>query len=234
MSKISKIAGAIQIGELGALAQAVAARYAQAADALSGDAILAALMKSEKAEADAIISAINRTKNASSLDEKDAARDEAITALFDTAKAYTLLGTAAEKETAKKVSAILEKYRGIAHLNNANESAQIASLLEDLDKEGNKASVDALANLAAAASALKAAEADFLAAQKAQEDAKINAGDSATAVKKRLLALMNDKVVPYLNIAADTVGGAYSDLAAQAALAVSKSNAVVTARAKHA
>ena len=159
MATIGKINKNIQIAELGTLAQAIGARYDENAAKIGEDRILSALMVQEKKESTALISAMNRTKSASSLVEKDNARDEAISALFDMAKAYTLLGTASQKPTAVKVCSLLDKYKGIAHLNNATESAKIASLLEDLDKEGNKEAVEELPNLAEAVAALRAYQA---------------------------------------------------------------------------
>ena len=117
-------------------------------------------------------------------------------------------------------------------MNNATESAKIASLLEDLDKEGNKEAVEALPNLAEAVAAVRAAEADFLASVKAQEDEKLGLGDNASAVKKRLIALLNDKLIAYLNIASELFAENYGAFAEQVALAVNKSNSVVTQRAK--
>lgn len=231
-SKVPKVQNNIQIAELGTLSQAIGVRYDENAAKIGEDRILDALMANEKKESNALISSMNRTKSASSLVEKDSARDEALSALIDMAKAYTLLGTASQKQTAVKVCALLDKYKGIAHLNNATESAKIASLLEDLDKEGNKEAVEALPNLAEAVAAVRAAEADFLAGVKAQEDEKLGLGDNASAVKKRLVSLLNDKLIAYLNIASELFAENYGAFAEQVSLAVNKSNSVVTQRAK--
>lgn len=231
-SKVPKVQNNIQIAELGTLSQAIGVRYDENAAKIGEDKILDSLMANEKKESNALISSMNRTKSASSLVEKDSARDEALSALIDMAKAYTLLGTASQKQTAVKVCALLDKYKGIAHLNNATESAKIASLLEDLDKEGNKEAVEALPNLAEAVAAVRAAEADFLAGVKAQEDEKLGLGDNASAVKKRLIALLNDKLIAYLNIASELFAENYGAFAEQVSLAVNKSNSVVTQRAK--
>lgn len=231
-SKVPKVQNNIQIAELGTLSQAIGVRYDENLSKIGEDKILNALMSAEKKESNALISSMNRTKSASSLVEKDSARDEALSALIDMAKAYTLLGTASQKQTAVKVCALLDKYKGIAHLNNATESAKIASLLEDLDKEGNKEAVEALPNLAEAVAAVRAAEADFLAGVKAQEDEKLGLGDNASAVKKRLIALLNDKLIAYLNIASELFAENYGAFAEQVSLAVNKSNSVVTQRAK--
>lgn len=231
-SKVPKVQNNIQIAELGTLSQAIGVRYDENLSKIGEDRILDALMANEKKESNALISSMNRTKSASSLVEKDSARDEALSALIDMAKAYTLLGTASQKQTAVKVCALLDKYKGIAHLNNATESAKIASLLEDLDKEGNKEAVEALPNLAEAVAAVRAAEADFLAGVKAQEDEKLGLGDNASAVKKRLVSLLNDKLIAYLNIASELFAENYGAFAEQVSLAVNKSNSVVTQRAK--
>ena len=232
MATVGKVNKNIQIAELGTLSQAIGVRYDENLSKIGEDRILDSLMANEKKESNALISSMNRTKSASSLVEKDSARDEALSALIDMAKAYTLLGTASQKQTAVKVCALLDKYKGIAHLNNATESAKIASLLEDLDKEGNKEAVEALPNLAEAGSAVRAAEADFLAGVKAQEDEKLGLGDNASAVKKRLVCLLNDKLIAYLNIASELFAENYGAFAEQVSLAVNKSNSVVTQRAK--
>ena len=231
-SKVPKVQNNIQIAELGTLSQGIGSRYDENTAKIGEDRLLDALMAQEKKESNALISSMNRTKSASSLEAKDNARDEAISALFDMAKAYTLLGTASQKQTAVKVCSLLDKYKGIAHLNNASESAKVASLLEDLDKEGNKEAVEALPNLSEAVAALRDAESEFLACVKAQEDEKLGLGDNASAVKKRLICLLNEKLIPYLNIASELFADNYGSFAEQVALSVNKSNSVVTQRAK--
>ena len=51
-------------------------------------------------------------------------------------------------------------------------------------------------------------------------------------MKKRLVCLLNDKLIPYLNIASELFAENYGSFAEQIALAVNKSNSVVTQRAK--
>lgn len=229
---IQKLNYAIQVGELGTLAMAIGERHDEFAANFAGDKVMDAVMSGEKKETDAIITAIKRTKNASRADELDAARDNAFTALGDTAKAYLLLGAAAEKETAREILTVLEKYRGIAHLNNANESAQLASLFKDADAPLLKTKIEALPNLEAAFAALRAAESAFLAETKAQNDQKIGAGENASSVKKRLVSLLNDQLIPYLNVASVAVPADYGAFADAVAVLVQKANAVVVQRSK--
>jgi len=232
MDKVVRVNKNIQIGELGTLSQAISARYDECKDKLATDAVLTAVMAEEKKESEAIITAINRTKNASRLDELDSSRDTALTTLFDTVKAYSLLGAAADKQKASEIAKIIEKYKGIAHLNNANESAQIASMLEDLSAESAKVNLEGLTNLNDAIESLRVAENAFLAGVKALEEQKIALGDNASSIKKRLIAVLNDKLVPYLNIASSVISEEYSPFADSVAILNQKANAVVIQRAK--
>lgn len=229
---IDKVNSAIQIGEMGTLSKTVGARYDEYLAKLEGDRILSLVMAEEKAEAENIIVAINRTKSASRLEETDAKRDEALTTLFDTAKAYTVLGKADEKASAKSLCAIFNKYHNIAYMNNSNESAQILSMFKDLESESAKANLASLSAVSDAVEAVRVAEDNFLAEIKANEDQKIALGSNASSIKKRLVSILNDKLVPYLNVASAVAKEDYSPFADSVAILIKNANAVVNQRAK--
>ena len=84
----------------------------------------------------------------------------------------------------------------------------------------------------AAFAALRAAESAFLAETKAQNDQKIGAGENASSVKKRLVSLLNDQLIPYLNVASVAVPADYGAFADAVAVLVQKANAVVVQRSK--
>ena len=104
-------------------------------------------------------------------------------------------------KAAGEVCAVLEKYgRGMTSKCYAEQTALTESLLEDLGKATEK--IAALAGVAELVAQLREAQVTFAAAYDGYIRAKAGKGESASSFKKPLVALINDGIVPYLNIVA--------------------------------
>ena len=96
---------------------------------------------------------------------------------------------------------MLDKYgRGMTSKNYADQTALTESLLEDLGAEKIAAQVKALSGVAELVAALREAQDRFAAAHDGYIKAKAGKGESASSLKKPIVALINDNIVPYLNI----------------------------------
>ena len=61
---------------------------------------------------------------------------------------------------------------------------------------------------------------------------KSSSTDSATTLRKKLFSLINDDIIPYLNIASKHAGAEYEELAKRIAEEVSNTNAKIALRDK--
>jgi len=231
---VKKILFNIQVGELASLARQISSHYDDAKAEVHTDELLTRIMQGEKQEADAIITALTPTKSHSKLDKKDSKRDESISTLFSTVDAYLFIGSEEEKLHAEALKASLARYSGITRLNFANESGYIKAMLAFLAEEEARTHIASLPKVAKAVQAVEEREEEFLQEIKEREAQKINATESASMVKKRLFSILNDQLIPYLNIASVVWSELYSDFAAAVNASIEKANATVSQRSKKA
>lgn len=228
--KVAYVRGNIQISELATLGTLHGAKYDEASKAVKADALLAMIASHEKSETAALTTSINRTKTTSNLSALDERRDALLEELSDVVSGLRHSRKESKKAAANEVSAILAKYRGISRLSIANESGQMKSLLEDLD--GVKTKIAELDDAAAIITDLRAAENAVIAELNKIDADKIASGASASEIKKRLVSIINDELVPYLNVAKLLKGDVYGDFADSVAASITRANATVDTRLK--
>lgn len=223
----------LRVTEADALSDALVELYARAAG-LSGDSYLSGVMGEVKERSASLTTAIKRTKVSSSLDEADAKRDEAVLSLGTILAGYAALPIAAKKQAAQNVIAVYNKYgKKIARANYADESSLIESLLEDLAASALSADIDSLEGVSETIAALREAETAFKAANAdyVQKSALASEQESAYVIKKSLVALINDKLLPYLDTMKNVNPALYADFAKEVELAVNRANETVAKRA---
>ena len=199
--------------------------------AIAKDANLAAIVAEvEKLSAD-ITTAIKADKVSTSLKDADTKRDELIRSLFTLLLGYAAIPLADKKAAAEKLLAVTEKYKGITSEAYARESSLIESMLEDFGNATLADSIKALDGVADLLAALRSAQDDFNAANDTATAALTAKGESAYALKKPLLAAINEKLVPYVS-AMSAINAEYADFAAKADVEISKANASVGKKAK--
>ncbi len=168
-----------------------------------------------------LTTAIRQDTVSSRLDEKDAARDSAVRDLGTLIQGYTAIPVAEKKAAAQKLDAVLSKYgKKIVNETYASESSLIESLLEDLG--ALEAETTLLEGVAALVAGLRTAQDEFNAANDDFTAAKGARSESASQVKKELVALVNLKIVPYLS--AVGVSDAYKDFAAKVEAEIVRAN----------
>ncbi|MBE0651017.1 MAG: hypothetical protein IH595_09255 [Bacteroidales bacterium] len=182
---------------------AVAARIADAykGTGLSTDAWLSGLMTGLEDDQSLLTAAIKRMKAESELEAQDELRDAEIRALY-----YLVLGLQhhpdqAIKAAAQKVFAVLEHYGlSVTAESYASESALVGSMLADLAKPELQEPIAALSGCAESIAKLKTAEDNFNVALIAFEEEKAHEStlENATVIKKRVVNLINNKLLVYL------------------------------------
>ena len=205
MAKVVKVINNVRTTELDALSDAMEREYRLAcgdgATAVAKDAVLKAQFGQLADLSARNTTAIRQDAVVSTLDEADSARDAATRDLFTLAGGYTASPFAEVKSAATDVCAVLDKYgRGMTSKNYADQTALTESLLEDLGAEKIAAQVKALSGVAELVAALREAQDRFAAAHDGYIKAKAGKGESASSLKKPIVALINDNIVPYLNI----------------------------------
>lgn len=227
-NKIGKIHFNIQNAELADFAPKLYSWYA--ASAAAGDVILKPMMSKEKESGDALLTAFKRQKIVSGLDEADKARDEATVSLYAVVDGYARFPLAEKKSAAVQLLTVLDKYRGLTRQSLNKQSTETMSLLEDLAKDEFASSIKALDGVADLIAKVSAAQAAFRAEEARLVESKAGAGDNATTLRKKLFSLINDDIIPYLNIAAKYGDEGYAELARKVAAEVDATNLKVTQR----
>ena len=166
------------------------------------------------------------------LDEADAVRDDAIRALGTLIEGYTAIPFEDQKEAAYALKSIFDKYgKRIASEPFAVESSLIESMIFDFNTPITLAAVATLPGVTELLGQLRAAQDAFNTASDKQTEA--NAAEkppSATAIKKDMLTLFNDRLIPYLNTMMMANPDVFATFARQAEVEIDRANATVTQR----
>ncbi len=233
MVKVAKLINSVRTTELDALSDAMEREYKLACGDGSTAVAKDAVLKSQFAQLSDLsarnTTAIKQDAVVSTLDEADGRRDAVTRDLFTLAGGYTASPFAEVKSAAGDVCAVLEKYgRGMTSKNYADQTALTESLLEDLGAEKVAAQIKSLSGVAELVASLREAQDAFAAAHDGYIKAKAGKGESASSLKKPIVSLVNDDIVPYLNIVAAMEG--YADFVAVIAGNVKKTNDTVSRR----
>lgn len=195
-------------------------------------------LKSQIAElttlSDAITAAILQDKAVSNLDEADSKRDEAIKNLGALLSGYAVFPLEEKKAAALSLKAVYEKYAksGILSASYISESSMIESLLKDLAAAEAVSSIEKLDGVAQMVVAIRAAQDNFTAANDAFVKAQGSKGASASSYKKPILAVINDRLVPYLNTMSIVGNTAVADFSKGVETEITRVNESVAKRAK--
>ncbi|MDE6705419.1 MAG: hypothetical protein K2J81_05895 [Treponemataceae bacterium] len=233
MVTVAKVNGKVRTTELDALSDAMEREYklacADGSTAVAKDAVLKGQFAQLADLSARNTTAIRQDAVVSTLDEADSARDVATRDLFTLAGGYTASPFAEVRAAAVGVCAVLDKYgRGMTGKNYADQTALTESLLEDLGAEKVAAQVKALSGVAELVAQLREAQDAFAAAHDGYIKAKAGKGESASSLKKPIVSLINDNIVPYLNIVAAMDG--YADFVAAVAGNIKNTNDTVARR----
>ncbi|MDE7141255.1 MAG: hypothetical protein K2M90_07725 [Treponemataceae bacterium] len=204
MVTVAKVNGKVRTTELDALSDAMEREYRLAcgdgATAVGRDAVL-------KAQFGQLADLSARNTTAIKQDAVVSTLDAATRDLFTLAGGYMASPFTEVRAAATDVCAVLEKYgRGMTSKNYADQTALTESLLEDLGAEKVAAQVRALSGVAELVAQLRGAQDGFASAHDGYVRAMAGKGESASSLKKPIVSLINDNIVPYLNIVAAVAG----------------------------
>lgn len=193
---MKKISSNMKLTELDSLSDTLVRLY-KAQEALSKDAMLSAIMADIESASDRLTAAIKRDAVSSGLEDADSRRDEAVRLLGTLVEGYTAIPFAEQKAAAETLKTLFDKYgKKIAGESYAAESSLIESMLADFAAKDTEQK--ALPGVPELVQNLRASEDAFKSASDEFASAKNGKGESATAVKKVLVSLLNDRLVPYL------------------------------------
>ena len=233
MAKVEKLSSkSVRVTELDALSDAMEREYKSAcgdgSTAVAKDTVLKGLFEQLIDLSARNTTAIKQDAVVSTLDEADSARDSVTRDIFTLTNGYTASPFAEVKSAAADVCATLDKYgRGMTSKGYAEQTALTESLLEDLGKATEK--IAALSGVAELVASLREAQDGFASAHDAYIKAKADKGESASSLKKPIVSLINDSIVPYLNIVAAMEG--YADFITAVAGNIKRTNDTMARRA---
>jgi hypothetical protein len=202
---------------------------------LNSNTHLSAMFTDLETQSELLTSAINRWKAESALDAKDSVRDNQVRALFYLVQGFLYHPDPGVKKAAEAVEEVLDNYGlNITRESYSTESSLIVSLLNDFSKQKLQDAIALLPGCAEILTSLLAAQTDFETTRidyeekKAQESTEPN----ATTIKKRVVGIINERIVVYLRAMEVVDEYNFGDFARTIAEIISENNEVVKKRRK--
>ena len=200
---------------------------------LSGDAYLTGIMTGLEAEVARLTAAIKRMKIESQLEELDEFRDDKVRALFFLVMGLSHHPDAAIKAAASKVLTVLNHY-GLSILNEsyAIESSLVNSMLGDLSQASQQEAIALCSGCAELIAEVQTAQDDFEAKRIAYEEGQGQETtlENATALKRQVVTLVNQKLVLHLRAMEQAQPDAYGPYARTVAQIIANNNEIVKRR----
>lgn len=181
--------------------------------------------------------AIKRLSVSSNLEEKDSVRDDILRRLRTILAGYAAFPDSFVelRVAAEKLSAIFDRY-GLktAIASFAEETGLLNSMLKDFEDADATAEAKKLVAVPETIAELKAANEEFSRVSKEfSQNVAANADQrSATVVKKEILNLVNNSLLPYLSAIAVTKKAEYSEFAIAVGKSVDRANATAKSAKK--
>ena len=181
-----------------------------------------------------LVTAINRQKAESGMDEKNKGRAQKLHGLFSFVKGSVYNPDQAISAAAVQINHVLDNY-GLSEITSKGydiQSTLIRSLLVDLAAPSLQEAIAAVPGCAGVIGALQAAHDDFVQSYAAyeQEKSEVEAMESASVIKERVLDLINDVVVEYLRAMVKVNNALYGGFAATVDQIIDDMNEIVKRR----
>ncbi len=202
------------------------------ADVNEGDPFRSMLAELEGINNKAVI-ALKKDKAESDLDDFDSSRDATYRSLLYLCKGFTHHPDQVVQTAALALEEVMDKYGfDLPETSYSSESALMESLLTDLDQAELTQKAELLPGFTALKeklreeqSGFKAAEYSYLQARKQDQS-----GPTVSELKKDILALINGKLVVYLNGMLAANSAQHIDLASQLRMLITELNSIVKQR----
>ncbi|WP_075602470.1 DUF6261 family protein [Saccharicrinis aurantiacus] len=231
MKKIQKAISHMRNSEVAGLTQEILLDFSD--DLLAADGRLNRIVASIQMRLGKLIEAISRNKAESELEELDNKRDKLYSSIRNMVSAYQMHPDQGIANAAKQVDAIIDNYG--SELNNLGfsaQSAQLKSYFADFKKPEISASIAMLPTVGDMVTALETQEDEFITSQHNYKDAinKVEQNSNASALKKELVAELNNKLIPYLRLVQAMDDADFMEPCEKIANKVSAANNVVKQR----
>ncbi len=228
---IPKISIKGKVAEVAATITNLLEAYATAG--LAEDLNLAAMFDALQEKNTALITAINRSKRESALAEKDDARDDAARAVVALANGYLHFPDPAVQAAAEVFFSIFDRYgHSMLEESYAIESTLLTSMLQELMEPGMAQKLAKMPGLSQLMVAVLDAQEAFQDELNAYEEEKAAESDlqSASTLKKLILAAANQKLVVYMRAMVVVNEAKYGSFATRLSQLISESNGAVKKR----
>ena len=228
MKKINVI---VRITEADELSNVIVRLFKAEKDAnsdVSNDAYLMDTFAQVEKLSSSLTTAIKADKASSNLSIVDTRRNEIIRQLNTALTGYANLPLPKLQTAAETLLAIFAKYKTIKKESYARKSSLIKSLLEDLDDA--KSAITALQGIGELVRLLTSAQTEFDQTNDAYNAASALKTASASSIKIPLLALLNDRLVPYLIAMQLAKPEIYDDFASKIENEINRANSAVSKR----
>ena len=200
-------------------------RIYQTESGFAGDAFLKGVMEEIEKRSAELTGAINQNKVLSGLENADVECDEAVKILGTVLAGYSVFPVESKKAAGEKLLAIFNKYGyKITRANYASESSLIESLLEDFSQEEAKANVKELDGIAQILENIRTAQEAFAQANDVYTAGTAVKTECATSIKKTLVLIINDKLLPYLSAMRLVNADMYENFSAKVEREISRIN----------
>ncbi len=200
---------------------------------LSSDAYLTDFMTGLEDEVARLTAAIKRMKAESELEALDEVRDDKLRALFFLVLGLSYHPDAEIKAAAAKVLAVLKHY-GLSILKEsyAIESSLVNSLLVDLSQADLQDAIALCSGCAELIATVQTAQDDFEAKRIGyeEEQGEESTLETATAIKKQVIAQINQKLVVHLRAMEQSQPDTYGSFARTVAQIIADNNEAVKRR----
>lgn len=233
MVVLNKVIRTSRTTEVDALSMRIINLYKE--ENVSEDSHLEKILASLTVQSARLTTAINSDLAKSELEQKDEVRDSKIRAIH-----YLILGSLhhpalAVTNAAEKVDKVFEKYGlSIIEQSYASETSLTESILEEFAAPELEASIAAISGLEGIIQNLRAAQTSFeqTNTKYEQDKAKQGSKDNASAVKKEVIATINNQLVTYLRAMIQVDEPKYGALTRSMAATISTNNETVKRRIK--
>ena len=230
---MNKLRSQIRNAEVDGLSDTLV-RLFKADEGAQGDAFLKTAMAELETLSAQITTAILQDKVLSTLEAADGARDEAIRTLGTVLAGYAVFPIAAKKELALPLKAVYDKYAkaGITGASYTSESSMTESMLEDFAAANLADNIAGLEGVPEAIAAIRTAQDAFTEANDEYVRASASKGASASSYNKPIVALINEKLVPYLGAMVIADNATVADFARGVSAEIDRMNEAIAKRTK--
>lgn len=233
MEKLNKLILSCRTTEMNGAADRITMKYDE--EDWSSEIHLSDYFNSLKTENSKLQTAINRSKAQSELEEKDEIRDENVRGINHMISAFLKFTDPVIKTAAVNVDKVFEKYGvEITQDSYVTESSLINSMLQDFSTTEMQTEIAKLPGLVVIIAELTTAQNNFESARVAYESAMANEENqqNATKLKKEVGIIINENIVPYLNVMAKIDLAKYEALALAIGKIIDDTNEQIKKRRK--